>query len=57
MYRSSAPTATCCAGAAPGAGAELIADPARDRLLLFGGRGSDGGFADLWELSGNLPAP
>ena len=39
------------------AGAELIADPARDRLLLFGGRNGDGAFADLWELSGDLPSP
>ncbi len=39
------------------AGAELIADPARGRLLLFGGRNGDGGLADLWELSGDLPSP
>lgn len=46
-------------GAAPAgrAGAELIADPDRDRLLLFGGRNADGGLADLWELSGDLPSP
>lgn len=36
------------------AGAELIADPERGRLLLFGGRDRDGAFADLWELT--LPA-
>ena len=42
--------------APPGrAGAELIADPARGRLLLFGGRNGDGAFADVWELSGDLP--
>ncbi len=42
--------------APPGrAGGELIADPARDRLLLFGGRDGDGAFADVWELSGDLP--
>lgn len=39
------------------AGAELIADPDRDRLLLFGGRNGDGAFADVWELSGDLPSP
>jgi hypothetical protein len=45
-------------GAPPGrAGAELISDSARDRLLLFGGRDGDGAFADLWELSGHLPSP
>jgi hypothetical protein len=46
-------------GATPAgrAGAELIADPDRDRLLLFGGRNGDGGLADLWELSGELPSP
>lgn len=46
-------------GAAPAgrAGAELIADPDRDRLLLFGGRNGEGGLADLWELSGDLPSP
>src|SRR5262245_42171640 len=37
-------------GPAPRAGAELIADPARGRLLLFGGRDADGALRDLWEL-------
>jgi N-acetylneuraminic acid mutarotase len=36
-------------------GAEVVADPARGRLLLFGGRNGDGAFGDLWELS--IPAP
>lgn len=34
------------------AGAEMVADPARDRFLVFGGRDADGAFADLWELTG-----
>jgi len=37
------------------AGAELIADPARGRLLLIAGRNADGTFADVWELSGDIP--
>lgn len=36
-------------------GAELVADPANGRLLLFGGRDADGAMNDLWEL--RLPAP
>lgn len=36
------------------AGAELIRDPDRQRLVLFGGRGVDGAFGDLWELRGNV---
>ena len=45
-------------GPAPGgrAGAELIFDRAQGRVLLFGGRDSDGTYADLWELSGLPPA-
>lgn len=39
------------------AGAELIADPDRGRLLLFGGRTADGALSDVWELAGDLPAP
>ena len=31
-------------------GATFIADPARDRLLLFGGLGDEATFADTWEL-------
>jgi hypothetical protein len=34
------------------AGAELIADPGRNRALLFGGRTADGALNDLWALSG-----
>jgi hypothetical protein len=37
------------------AGAELIADPDRDRLLLFGGRDASGQLADTWALT--LPSP
>ncbi len=32
-------------------GAELIADPDRHRLLLFGGRNGERAFADVWELT------
>ncbi len=40
-------------GAAPvgRAGATLIADDGRARLLLFGGRTSDGELADVWQLA------
>jgi hypothetical protein len=38
------------AAPAPRSGSELIADPARGRLLLFGGRDGDGAFADLWQV-------
>ncbi|HYI66463.1 MAG TPA: kelch repeat-containing protein [Candidatus Limnocylindrales bacterium] len=34
------------------AGAELVVDAARGRALLFGGRGADGAFDDLWILGG-----
>ncbi len=34
------------------AGAELIVDAGRSRGLLFGGRGDDGAFDDLWILAG-----
>ena len=37
-------------GPAARAGAELIADPARGRLLLFGGRDAEGAMRDTWEL-------
>jgi hypothetical protein len=33
------------------AGAELVADPLRHRLLLFGGRNGDGPSAELWALA------
>jgi hypothetical protein len=42
------------AAPAPRSGSELIADPARGRLLLFGGRNGDGAFADLWQVA--IPA-
>ena len=32
-------------------GAMLIDDPARGRVILFGGKTSGGALADLWELS------
>ncbi len=32
-------------------GTELIADPARGRLLLFGGRDASSHFSDVWELT------
>ena len=34
------------------AGAELVIDAARDRVLLFGGRNADGVLDDLWSLAG-----
>jgi hypothetical protein len=34
------------------AGAELIADPERGRVLLFGGRTADEALGDLWSLTG-----
>ena len=45
------------AGAAPSAraGAELVADPRRNRILLFGGRDARQAFDEMWELE--LPAP
>jgi hypothetical protein len=39
---------------APRSGSELIADTARGRLLLFGGRDGEAAFGDLWEL---FPSP
>jgi len=42
--------------APPGrAGAELVADPARGRMLLFGGRSTASALGDLWQLT--LPPP
>lgn len=38
------------------AGAEMVRDPARARVLLFGGRDTDGARADMWELRGTLVA-
>ena len=41
--------------APPGrSGAELVADPGSDRILLFGGRDADGVLADLWALTGTI---
>ena len=37
-------------GPAARSGAELIADPARGRLLLFGGRNADDAMQDTWQL-------
>ncbi len=36
----------------PRAGAAMVADTARDRILLFGGRAADGSFGDAWALVG-----
>ncbi|HJP72175.1 MAG TPA: kelch repeat-containing protein [Candidatus Limnocylindria bacterium] len=45
-------------GAAPPgrAGAEMVRDAARGRILLFGGRDVDGPRADLWVLTGGVAA-
>lgn len=41
--------------APPGrAGAEMVHDGVRGRVLLFGGRDADGTRADLWQLTGGL---
>ena len=37
------------------AGAELVADPVRRRVLMFGGRDADAAMDDLWQLE--LPLP
>ncbi|MBM4408128.1 MAG: hypothetical protein FJ038_05920 [Chloroflexi bacterium] len=49
---SGAPRALAASGDSPPArsGAELIADVARGRLLLFGGKHDAGTFEDLWQL-------
>ena len=39
------------AGPSARSGGELIADPRRDRVLLFGGRDADGPNAELWQLT------
>ena len=36
------------------AGAEMVADRAGERVMLFGGRGDDGGLGDLWALTGPI---
>lgn len=38
-------------------GATLVADPARGRLLLFGGTGGQGATADLWQLASTSTEP
>jgi len=50
-----AATPLAAGGAAPPgrAGAELVADPLRGRMLLFGGRSGPTTFGDVWQL--NLP--
>jgi hypothetical protein len=49
-------TAVTPSGALPArAGAEMVADPAGSRILLFGGVGDGGALADLWELTLQLP--
>jgi hypothetical protein len=50
---SLAASAVAVDGAAPPgrAGATLIDDPARGRMLLFGGKAAAGALADLWALS------
>ena len=40
----------------PRAGAEMVFDHERGRALLFGGRDADGAYADVWQLSGAVPA-
>lgn len=49
--------AVTVSGGSPAArsGAEMIADPARGRILLFGGRDGERAMNDLWELA--LPVP
>jgi hypothetical protein len=37
------------------AGAEIVVDPDRNRVLLFGGRDADRAYGDIWELA-NLDA-
>jgi len=39
------------AGPSPRSGAELVADPERGRVLLFGGKAGASVFGDLWELT------
>jgi hypothetical protein len=38
-------------GPSPRSGAELVADPERGRVLLFGGKAGASVFGDLWELT------
>jgi Galactose oxidase, central domain len=39
-------------GPSPRAGAEMVVDGPRERVLLFGGRDADRAYSDLWELRG-----
>jgi hypothetical protein len=34
----------------------MVQDAIHERVLLFGGRGGDGPYADTWELRGELVA-
>ena len=47
------PVALHAQGSAPPArsGAEMVLDPARHRVLLFGGKNDSGPLADQWELN------
>jgi hypothetical protein len=51
-------TSVATSGPAPPAraGAEMVQDAIHERVLLFGGRGGDGTYADTWELRGELVA-
>ena len=44
--------ATAGPGPAPRAGAEMVVDSRRDRVLLFGGLDAERAYDDLWELRG-----
>jgi hypothetical protein len=39
------------AGPSSRSGAELVADPERGRVLLFGGKAGASAFGDMWELT------
>ena len=46
------PVETVGVAPAPRAGAEMVVDTQRNRVLLFGGRDAERAYADLWELRG-----
>jgi len=46
-----APVLPGAAGPSPRSGVELVADPERGRVLLFGGKAGANVFGDLWELT------
>ncbi|HUF07285.1 MAG TPA: kelch repeat-containing protein [Candidatus Binatia bacterium] len=48
------PLSADVAGPSGRAGAEMISDTDRDRVLLFGGRDDSGAYAEVWELSGTI---